>query len=100
MRASGAIEVVGRLAFARISSAIFVRTKGYARSCQPSMNARILASRSLTDLDTGDRMARRSTIPNHTSTRFMQEAWAGVKCTTNLGLSSSHAFTFGYLCAA
>ena len=29
-------------------------------------------------------------MPNQTSTRFIQEAWVGVKCTTNRGFVASH----------
>jgi hypothetical protein len=42
----------------------------------------------------------RSTMPNQTSTRFIQEAWVGVKWTVNLGWSASQVFTAGCLCAA
>ncbi len=57
------------------------------------MTARILVLGSLMDLSTPRRMACRSTMPNQTSTRFIQEAWVGVKCTTNRGCSASHALT-------
>ena len=79
----GGCEVVGRLAFLRISSAVLVQTKLWERSFQPSTKARILVLRSLTDLNTPRRMACRSTMPNQTSTRFIQEEWVGVKWTLN-----------------
>ena len=41
--------------------------KGWERSFQPSMKARILVLRSLTDVNTPRRMAWRSTMPNQTS---------------------------------
>src|SRR6266508_1618341 len=88
-------EVVGRFAFARTSSAVLVQTKGCDRSFQPSMKARILVLRSLTDLNTPRRMAWRSTMPNQTSTRFIHEAWVGVKWTLTLGFACSHSRTFG-----
>jgi hypothetical protein len=50
--------------------------------------------RSLTDVKTPRRMAWRSTMPNQTSTRFIQDVWMAVKCTTNRGFSASHFLTF------
>jgi len=44
-----AFEVFLRLAFLRIWSALLVHTNGWQRSFQPSMKARILALRSLTE---------------------------------------------------
>jgi hypothetical protein len=41
------------------------------------MEARILALRSFTEVNTPRRIACRSTMPNQTSTRFIQEAWVG-----------------------
>lgn len=40
------LEIVGRLAFLRISTAVLVHTNGWERSFQPSMKARSLALRS------------------------------------------------------
>jgi hypothetical protein len=37
-------------------------------------------------------MAWRSMLPNQTSTRFCQEAWVGVKCTTNRRFASNRRF--------
>ena len=69
-----------------MSSAVLVQTKGWERSFQPLMKARILVLRSLTDLNTPRRMAWRSRMPNQISTRFIQEAWVGVTCTTTRGV--------------
>lgn len=55
------------------------------------MNWRILALRSLTEPKAPRWMAWRSMIENQTSTRFIHEAWVGVKCTTIRGLAASQA---------
>ena len=51
LKVKQAFDVVGRLVFARTCSAVLVHTNGWARSCQPSMKARILVLRSLTWLE-------------------------------------------------
>src|SRR3954447_24096948 len=50
----------------------------------------------------GPQTARASPGPQGrlTETRFIQEAWVGVKCTTNRGCRASHSRTFLCLCAA
>ena len=93
-------DVVGRWAFLRILSAVLVRTKGWARSFQPSMKARILALRARTDPKVPRWMAWRSMIPSQTSTRFIHEAEVGVWWTTARGFASSQRRTSMRLCAA
>ena len=61
------------------------------------MKARILALRSLTEPKTPRWMAWRSMRQNQTSTRFIHEAWVGVKCTTNRGFSASQRLDVGVL---
>ena len=70
-------EVGWRLAFLRIWSGVLVQTKGCLRLFQPVMNWRILALRSFTEVNTPRRMACRSMMPNHTSTRFSQDPGGG-----------------------
>jgi hypothetical protein len=84
----------------RIWSAVLVQVKGWARSFQPSMKARILVLRSRTEPKVPRWMAWRSMRENQTSTRFIQEAWVGVKCTITRGLAASHWRTLGCLWAA
>lgn len=64
------------------------------------MKARILAFRCLTEVKVPRRVAPHSMMPNQTSTRFIHEAWVGVKWTLMRGLASSQARTSGVLCAA
>ena len=75
------VEVFCRLALLRISSGVLVQTKGWQRSFQPSMNARILALRSRTERKVPRWMAWRSMMPNQTSTRFSHDPDVGVKWT-------------------
>jgi hypothetical protein len=71
--------VVLRLAFVRIWSAVLVQTKGWQRSFQPLMKARILIMRSRTEGNAPRWMAWRSMMENQTSTRFSHDPEVGVK---------------------
>lgn len=79
---------------------VLVHTNGWQRSFQPVMKARIRLFSSGTEATSARCRAWRLMIPNHTSTRFNHEADVGVKCTWNLGLAVSQAFTSGVLCTA
>ncbi len=75
-----------------------MHTNGWERSFQPSMKARILVLRSLTDVNTPRRMAWRSMMPNQTSTRFIQEACVGVKWILNRVLGQPFADVLVLVC--
>jgi len=77
-----------------------VQMKGWQRSFQPSMKARILVLRSLTEPKLPRWMACRSMMPNQTSTRFIHDAEVGVKCTCTRGFAESQRRTSTRLCAA
>ena len=81
------------------SSAVLVHTKGWQRSFQPLMKARILIISSRTEAKVPRRMAWRSMIPNQTSTRFSHDPEVGVKWVWILGFAASQALTFGCLWA-
>ena len=49
-----------------------------------------MALSSLTEAKLPRWIACRSIIENQTSTRFIQDAWVGVKCTITRGLAASH----------
>ena len=84
----------------RIWSAVLVQTKGWQRSFQPLMKARILIIRSRTDGNAPRWIAWRSMIPNQTSTRFSHDPDVGVKWTWTRGFAASQALTFGCLWVA
>ena len=65
---------------------VLVQRKGWARSFQPSMKARTLVLRSLTEPKLPRWMAWRSMMPNQISTMFIQDALVGVKCTCTRGV--------------
>ena len=81
----------------RICSAVLVQTKGWQRSFQPLMKARILIIRSRTERKVPRWMAWRSMMENQTSTRFHHDPEVGVKWRWILGLAASNAFTLGCL---
>ena len=68
--------------------------KGWQRSFQPLMKARILIMRSRTDGKLPRWMAWRSMMENQTSTRFSQDPEVGVKWTWILGFAASQVVVY------
>lgn len=58
---------------------VLVHTKGWQRPFHAVTNARILALSSATEATSARCKAWRSTIPNHTPTRFNHEAEVGIE---------------------
>lgn len=92
------LEVVGRIAFLRMSVLVWAHTNGWQWSFQPVPQARISAFSSLTKATSARCRAWRSMIPNHTYTRFSQETEVGMKWSWKRRFSASQAFTSGVLC--
>ena len=77
----------------RILSAVLVQMKGWQRSFQPAMKARMAVVSSLTLSKEPRRMAWRVMIEKNTSTRLSQDPDVGVKCSVMRRFLASHALS-------
>src|SRR5262245_65952255 len=82
---------------ARISSALFVHTKGLGSSLRTSINSQIARSSSLTLRWAPRRICFVVSSPNQRSTRFNHEPYVGVKWTWNRGRFANQVGLSGVL---